>query len=179
MKLPKVEIKKILYPTDLSENARYAFSYAVMLAQMHGAELVILHVLMDHKDLEAKITEHVRYKQWEEIKSRNVEKAWTTLTGKRKSVMKAAVGDVLTHFHKNTVKDLEYPDPGKVEIVLDQGPAAEEILKQASKLNCDLIVMGTYGDRSFIDAMVGVGSTAGKVVQQSLIPVLVVRLPKS
>ena len=34
MILPKVEVNKILYATDLSENARYAFAYAVSLADL-------------------------------------------------------------------------------------------------------------------------------------------------
>ena len=32
MKLPNIQIKKILYATDLSETAAHAFSYAVSLA---------------------------------------------------------------------------------------------------------------------------------------------------
>ena len=43
MKIPV--IKKILYTTDLSENARYAFSYAVSLANQYDAKITILHVL--------------------------------------------------------------------------------------------------------------------------------------
>ena len=34
MDIPKVEVKKILYATDLSENARHAFAYAVSLANL-------------------------------------------------------------------------------------------------------------------------------------------------
>ena len=41
------EIKKILYSTDLSENARYAFSYAASLANRYDAGITILHVLED------------------------------------------------------------------------------------------------------------------------------------
>ncbi len=39
MTLPKVEVKKILYATDLSENARYAFAYAVSLADLYAPPL--------------------------------------------------------------------------------------------------------------------------------------------
>jgi nucleotide-binding universal stress UspA family protein len=39
------EIKKILYATDLSENARYAFGYAASIANRFGARITILHVL--------------------------------------------------------------------------------------------------------------------------------------
>ena len=45
MKLPKVEVNKILYATDLSENARYAFAYAVSLADLYNATITFIHVL--------------------------------------------------------------------------------------------------------------------------------------
>jgi nucleotide-binding universal stress UspA family protein len=47
MKLPNIQIKKILYATDLSETAVHAFSYAVSLANMYGAGITILHVLAE------------------------------------------------------------------------------------------------------------------------------------
>jgi len=37
------EIKKILYATDLSKNASYAFFYAVDMARRNDAKIVILH----------------------------------------------------------------------------------------------------------------------------------------
>ena len=42
---PKVEVKKILYATDLSENARFAFAYAVSLADLYNAAITIIHLL--------------------------------------------------------------------------------------------------------------------------------------
>ena len=45
MELPNIQIKKILYATDLSENAVHAFAYAVSLANLYGAGITILHVL--------------------------------------------------------------------------------------------------------------------------------------
>ena len=39
------DIKRILYATDLSENARYAFGYAVNIANRHDAKITILHVV--------------------------------------------------------------------------------------------------------------------------------------
>ena len=41
------EIKNILYTTDLSENARYAFGYAVSIANRYDAGITIFHVLED------------------------------------------------------------------------------------------------------------------------------------
>ncbi|MGD8676287.1 MAG: universal stress protein [Desulfobacterales bacterium] len=39
------EINKILYATDLSENARFAFGFAASLAKRYNAQITILHVL--------------------------------------------------------------------------------------------------------------------------------------
>ncbi len=47
MKLPDIQIKKILYATDLSKSAVHTFSYAVSLANMYGAGITILHVLAE------------------------------------------------------------------------------------------------------------------------------------
>ena len=40
-----INIKKVLFPTDFSENSNYAFDYALDLAQKLGARLYILHVI--------------------------------------------------------------------------------------------------------------------------------------
>ena len=39
------EIKKVLYATDLSRNSAYAFRYAMKFAEVHDADIVILHTL--------------------------------------------------------------------------------------------------------------------------------------
>jgi nucleotide-binding universal stress UspA family protein len=57
-----------------------------------------------------------------------------------------------------------------------KGHPADEILTQAEKRNCDLIVMGTQGHGILEDALLG--STARRVVRRSKKPVLVVRLPE-
>lgn len=45
METPADDLKRILYVTDLSENARYAFAYAVSQANHYGASITLLHVL--------------------------------------------------------------------------------------------------------------------------------------
>jgi len=39
------EVKKILFPTDLSKYARYAFNYAASIANRYGATISILHIM--------------------------------------------------------------------------------------------------------------------------------------
>ena len=76
MELPKVEIKKILYATDLSESARYAFAYAVSLADLYNAAITIVHVLPDVPDIiDKNIIGYISADRWEEIKSQHFEEA--------------------------------------------------------------------------------------------------------
>ena len=58
-----------------------------------------------------------------------------------------------------------------------RGNPVEEIIKSAEEHNCDLIVMGTHGQGTLADVMLG--STARRVIRRSKIPVLVVRLPEA
>ena len=40
-------IKKVLYATDLSKTAMYAFRYAMNTAEKHDAEMTVLHVITE------------------------------------------------------------------------------------------------------------------------------------
>ena len=62
------------------------------------------------------------------------------------------------------------------EIVVIRGNPVDEILEQAEKRDCDLIVMGTQGHGFLEDVLLG--STARRVIRRSKKPVLVVRLPE-
>ena len=61
------------------------------------------------------------------------------------------------------------------DVIVERGNPVEEILKHSKDRNCDLIVMGTHGQGTLEDVMLG--STARRVIRRSKIPVLVVRLP--
>ncbi len=50
--IPKVEYKKILYTTDLSESGRYAFHHAASLAAHYQAELTVIHVVEGGPELD-------------------------------------------------------------------------------------------------------------------------------
>ena len=63
------------------------------------------------------------------------------------------------------------------EIIVERDNQVEEIIKNAEERNCDLVVMGTHGQGTLADVMLG--STARRVIRRSKIPVLVVRLPEA
>ncbi len=174
MDLPKVEIKKILYATDLSENARYAFAYAVSLADLYRAAITFIHVLPEvpHK-LDKSVIGYISEERWEEIKSQNIEEAKEAIIGKRRD--HPAIRDALHQFSENVKENHEGDGFVTDDIIVVRGNPVEEILKYAEDINCDLIVMGTHGHGTLADAMIG--STARRVLRRSAKPVLVVRLP--
>jgi nucleotide-binding universal stress UspA family protein len=172
MELPKVDIKKILYATDLSENARVAFAYAVSLANRYGAQLVMLHVLPEDPELDDKVKGYVDAKMWQDIKNRHLEEARTALIGKRRQHL--AIQEVLDHFRQDAGRQ---PDDSAAEvddIVVERGHPVERIIQVAEGKNCDLIIMGRHGYGVLKDALMG--GVARGVLQRSGKPVLLIRL---
>ncbi|MGD8367495.1 MAG: universal stress protein [Desulfobacterales bacterium] len=174
MILPKVSIHKILYATDLSEAAKPAFAYAASMASRYDAGLVILHVIDEKPGLDEKIIGYVRAEQWEEIKKRNEDDARAALIGKIST--RTLIGEALDRFAKDAQQEMEEVSFRTDGVLVVRGNAVEQILEQSVKSGCDLIVMGTHGEGTLADAMIG--STARRVVRRSRIPVLVVRLPE-
>jgi nucleotide-binding universal stress UspA family protein len=173
MELTNINIKKILYTTDLSESAVHAFSYAVSLANMYGAGITILHVLAEFPGEEF-ITNMINTDTWKEIKNRHYSEARNQLIGKRREHV--AMKEVLEAFSEEARSEAnDQPSFITDEILIRPGTPAEVIVDTAQELNCDLIVMGTRGHGTFTDVFVG--STAKRVIKNSAIPVLVIRLP--
>jgi len=174
MTLPKIEVKKILYATDLSENARYAFAYALSLAKLYGARITFLHVLPEVSEvMDSHIIGYISEDRWEEIKAQHSTEAREALIGKKRD--SAAAKAVLDQFSEDAKSGQEGAGFIADEIIVEKGNPVEQILKQAEENKCDLIVMGTHGQGTLADVMMG--STARRVLRRSKKPVLVVRLP--
>ena len=174
MDLPEVNVKKILYATDLSENARFAFAYAVSLAGLYKASITFIHVLPEVPDLlDKSVVGYISEERWEEIKSQNVEEAREAIIGKRRDHL--AIRDALHQFSEDVRQSGNSDGFVTDDIIVVRGNPVEEILKYSEESNCDLIVMGTHGQGTLADAMMG--STARRVLRRSEKPVLVVRLP--
>ncbi len=172
--IPTVEIKRILYATDLSENARYAMAYAVSLANTYCAQIVILHVIDEAPDyVDAGVEGYIGADEWEAIKKRNLDETRKTLTGKKRD--NRMVREVLERFCQNLRPGTNDHEAAMDETVIKMGSPVAQILETAEEKNCDLIVMGTHGRGALLDAMLG--STTNRVTRRSRIPVLSVRLP--
>ena len=159
------DIKKILYTTDLSPNARYAFGYAASLANHYDAKITILHVLEEiPHNAEVRLAMILGEKRWEEIQGRN----------EQETVVE--IQDRLNRFCKDQQNKLENCPFTVSDIVVKTGNPVDYILDQAGKQPYDLIVMGTHGVGMVANAMMG--STARRVVRRSQLPVLTIRLPE-
>ena len=174
MQLPNVDIKKILYATDLSENARYAFAYAVNLANTYHSKLVILHVLREDVDLEGMVSGYVSPEQWEKIKAQHFQEAREALIGKRREG--TVIREVLGQFYQEAGKNLEIEAVDTDEIMVERGQPAEQIVRIAEEQDIDLIVMGRHGYGALKDALMG--GVARGVLRHSQKPVLLVKLPE-
>lgn len=174
MILPKVEIKKILYATDLSESARHAFAYAVSLANVYGASITILHVLFNVPNVDSIASFYIGQEEWKKIKQRTVDDARQALIGKKRE--NVAIQEILTRISETASAAAQSPATITDEIIIKKGNPEDHILQQAEERNCDIIVMGSHGHSAIAEAVIG--NTARKVLRRSKIPVLAVRLPQ-
>ena len=174
MILPNVEIKKILFATDLSESSIHAFAYAVSLASQYKAGITILHVLFEDPDREGIVTTVLNTEQWKEIRKRHYEDAREQLIGKKRENVE--MKEVIHAFAENIKNETDNQGFVTDEILVESGVPEEQIIAAAEDRSCDIIVMGSHGHKGIVGALIG--STARRVVRNSKKPVLVVKLPE-
>jgi len=154
-----LEIKKILYGTDLSKNSSFAFFYATDMARRHNAKIVMLHAIEPIPAYAAAytgITDELKRKQQEET----VEEIRTRL------------GD----FCRKAEAEIGPPCVDLVsKILVPRGHPPEEILNAADKEGCDMIVLGTHG-KGFL-AHTFLGSVSSAVLNRTQKPVFIIPLP--
>ncbi len=153
--IPK--IKKVLYATDLSESASHAFGYAIAVAFSNDAKISIINV---YEKLSNNLNIQMRSNDFDTAKEKLSEKIKSKLDiyCKNEKIEEC----LFTKLIEN--------------IYVTAGTPVEEIIDQAKAGAYDLIVMGTHGHGFLYSALMG--STAQKMVHQSDIPVMVVRLPE-
>jgi nucleotide-binding universal stress UspA family protein len=159
------DIKTILYATDLSENARFAFGYAVSLAYRQDAKIVVLHVIEELSSFARSMVEDILGdKRWVE----HVKEKKTDILSNLKTRLDDFCGDVRQ----------ECPNcPFVIEkTVVDTGHPVDRIVYHAKAIDADLVVMGSRGRGGLAD--VTLGSTSRRVLRRCRKPVLVVRLPE-
>ncbi len=140
-------MKKILVPTDFSEQAENALKVAVQLAKKHDAKLFILHTLdiplhLANTSDGSGLPESVFFMK---------------LTEKRFSDL----------MNKPYLKDIP------VNEIVGHNEVYEDIAQASNKNDVDLIVMGSHGASGFKEMFIG--SNAEKVVRTCKKPVLIIK----
>jgi nucleotide-binding universal stress UspA family protein len=142
--------KKVLFCTDFSENADYAFEFAYGIVKGDGGLLYVLHVIPEnpHRPLvDAFLT------------SEDIER-----------IQKNLEEDLAKKYEEHYLKKIE--DSVKCEIVTKSGREDDEIIKSARQEKADIIVMGTHGRTGIEHAFFG--SIAERVVRHSTFSVFII-----
>jgi nucleotide-binding universal stress UspA family protein len=143
-------IKRILVPTDFSENARTAYEYAIDLAEKHKASIDVIHIYTPVDDGIPMIAPD---------RVSSIE-------------LKAQLTEFVTHSIEDD-DDEGYISLRKVKVnaELKFGGVSDTII-DLSKKDYDLVVIGSVGEGSFAEIVFG--SVTTKVAQDAFCPVLVV-----
>lgn len=143
-----MEVRRILFPTDVSEGSAHAVPYVADLTRHYGAKLYIIHVVYDITRATGMYVPHINMDEL----YRDIE------TNAKKELEKCCVEELRGY------RDIEYR--------ILKGVPHEEILKFADENNIDMIIMGTHS-RKGLDRVI-FGSTAERVVRHAKCPVLTV-----
>jgi nucleotide-binding universal stress UspA family protein len=165
-------IHTILHPTDFSEHADNAYRVARLIAHECGARLIVLHVVGIHADvLPVVITE-----MGVPFVLPGDYQGYHTALHQQLQERSDPTGDFLRN-HASMNRQLhdrfDKGDKTRVETRLEDGDAAEVILRVAEEVRCDLIVMGTHG-RSGLGRLL-MGSVAEAVMRKARCPILTVK----
>lgn len=141
-------MKKILVPTDFSDNAENALKVAAQIARARKSELILLHMLeLPSQGGDAIVTSH------------NIPELMLF-----KKVAIEKLDDLM---------DAEYLDGLEVSEIIQFEMAFDGIMNISKKNDVDLIVMGSHGASGFKEMFIG--SNAEKVVRSSEVPVLIIK----
>jgi nucleotide-binding universal stress UspA family protein len=149
-----IVLKKILCPTDFSENSEHAMKYALALATLSQAQLELFHVV-----------EPISYPQSTKLFEPVLDEVEITM--KMEAAFQKQLEDQVIALKE------EYP---KITGRLVTGNTFLEILQAARDDDVDMIVMGTHGRTGL--AHVLIGSVAERVVREAPCPVLTVKHPE-
>lgn len=143
--------KRILCPTDFSRHSRFALRRAAAMARASGAEMILVHVLPQAPLVEASELSSIIPKV-RAIMKLEEERARAALEREARSKLLREV---------------------KVRTVLAGGSPSREIVRIASRMRADLIVISTHGTTGVLHLVLG--SVAEGVVRLAQCPVLVVK----
>ncbi|MFP4844198.1 universal stress protein [Winogradskyella sp. PE311] len=141
-------MKRILVPTDFSEQAENALKVAAMLAKKQDAEIYLLHMM--------------------EIPMQQIDPGAV-----RSDIPETLFFMKLAHKKFEDLMDSDFLEGITVHETVKADITFNEIKDSCKELNIDLIVMGSHGASGLKEMFIG--SNAEKVVRSSDVPVLVIK----
>lgn len=137
-------MKKILVPTDFSENAKIAAEYAIAMANEFSAKITLYHAFQVQ-----------------------------TATGSFASTQRFLAQDAEENM-KKMVQSLTHDvsEQANMEVVIVQGDPIPCIVDRANKMNYDLVVMGTKGATGLKEVFLG--SVTSTILQKVNIPIIAI-----
>ncbi len=143
-----MEIKKILWPTDFSENAATALPLVTSLTQKYGAEIHILYVLKDYPEFGASYgynepDDYEKMRQWEQETAEN------------------RLDEICEKYLDTCPLYVRH---------ISVGEPAKEILKLIQNEEIDMVIMASQGSEAPFDF----GSVADRVIKCTSIPTVIV-----
>ena len=143
-----MEIKRILWPTDFSENAAQALPLVTSLAEKYQAEIHILYVLKDYPAVGASYGDHdpadyQKMKEWEQ------------------NFAQSRLDEICEKFLNACPLYIRH---------ISVGDPAKEILKMIDSEKIDVIVMASRGSESHFDF----GSVADRVIKCTGKPTVII-----
>jgi nucleotide-binding universal stress UspA family protein len=142
------EIKKILFPVDLSETSEKIVPYVQTMAEKFNAEV---HLLFVARMLDYFVSIYVPHPSIDQFVGEVTEGA--------KRRLNEFAEDHFSHFKK-------------AEPTVISGDATEEIIRYIDERKIDLLIMGTHG-RKGLDKVI-FGSVADRVSKTATIPVMLI-----
>lgn len=151
-----MDVKTILWPTDLSKSSIAAAGHVADLATKHGARVIVLYVGIDLCEYFPAYGNYPGQNELQNFQSWELERAKKDL---------------------ESVCDKELKACPNWDIKLIQGDAAGKILQAVKDENVDLVVLTSRGRgaENRPDKGTGLGSVAREVVRDSPVPVHIVK----
>ena len=141
-----IEIKKILFPLDLTENSSKILPYVLSVSEKYNSQIYLIHVVQDLNKWGKLYVPHPSLDKFQEEAIKNAEKAMDKICENQLQSC--------PNFQKRVVS----------------GDTVDEILKIIESESIDLLIMGTHGRKGLEHVIFG--SVAENVVKKSPVPVL-------
>jgi len=143
-------MKSLIYPTDFSENASNAFSWAIEIAKINKSKFIYQHVY--DPPLATPIDAYTMQVGTISVAEEN-----------KQQIISEKIKQIID---RSPVKNMAH------EIIVNEGFAPEEIIETAREKDANFIVMGTNGESGQSESILGTVTT--DIIRKAPCPVLAI-----